>query len=168
VIDVQSLPPSSGRRSRVREGRSLRVGHRRASPPRALRKAIGLVGRDELERFLKARGDTLLRQAVLLTGSRESGQDLLQEALVRLLAHWHQVDGDPEGYLRRTLYNLATDRWRYQARRREILVAEPPELRAVELECPVSVDCFRLDQNSLDTFHLEHLLVFDRGKISEG
>lgn len=85
---------------------------------------------DELERFLKARGDSLLRAAVLLAGSPESGEDLLQEALVRLLAHWHKVEGDPEGYLRRTLYNLATDRWRYRARRREVLVAEPPELEA--------------------------------------
>ena len=85
---------------------------------------------DELERFLKARGDSLLRAAVLLAGSRESGEDLLQEALVRLLGHWHKVEGDPEGYLRRTLCNLSTDRWRYRARRREVLVAEPPELEA--------------------------------------
>ena len=85
---------------------------------------------DELERFLKARGDSLLRAAVLLAGSRESGEDLLQEALVRLLGHWHKVEGDPEGYLRRTLYNLATDRWRYRSRRQEVLVAEPPELEA--------------------------------------
>ena len=85
---------------------------------------------DELERFLKARGDSLLRAAVLLAGSRESGEDLLQEALVRLLGHWHKVEGDPEAYLRRTLCNLSTDRWRYRARRREVLVAEPPELEA--------------------------------------
>jgi hypothetical protein len=34
--------------------------------------------------------------------------------------------------------------------------------------CPVSVDCFRLDQNSLDAFLLEHLLVFDRRTVAEG
>lgn len=84
----------------------------------------------ELERFLKVRGDGLLRAAVLLAGSPEAGEDLLQESLVRLLGRWDKVEGDPEGYLRRTLYNLATDRWRYRARRREVLVAEPPELEA--------------------------------------
>ncbi len=66
----------------------------------------------ELERFLADRADHLLRAAVLLTGSREAGQDLLQTALERLLRHWPTLDGDPEAYLRRTLYNLATDGYR--------------------------------------------------------
>ena len=39
---------------------------------------------DDLTAFLDARGDALLRTAVLLTPSREAGQDLLQEALERL------------------------------------------------------------------------------------
>lgn len=58
----------------------------------------------ELEKFIQERGQDLLRQAVLLTGSREAGEDLLQEALVRLLRHWSKIEGDPEGYVRRTLY----------------------------------------------------------------
>lgn len=66
----------------------------------------------ELERFLTDRADHLLRAAMLLTGSREAGQDLLQTALERLLRHWSTLDGDPEAYLRRTLYNLATDGFR--------------------------------------------------------
>jgi DNA-directed RNA polymerase specialized sigma24 family protein len=51
---------------------------------------------------------------VLLTGSKEAGEDLLQAGLERLLRHWSRIDGDPEGYLRRTLYNLAADGWRQQ------------------------------------------------------
>jgi RNA polymerase sigma-70 factor (sigma-E family) len=76
------------------------------------------MGRDghaeELERFLAERGEHLLRAAVLLAGSREAGEDLLQTALERMLRHWRRIEGDPEGYLRRTLHNLATDRWRRQ------------------------------------------------------
>jgi RNA polymerase sigma-70 factor (sigma-E family) len=83
----------------------------------------------ELERFIQARGRDLLRQAVLLAGSREAGEDLLQDALVRLLRHWSKIEGDPEGYVRRTLYNLATDRWRRRKRRPEVVLAEPPERR---------------------------------------
>jgi hypothetical protein len=60
----------------------------------------------ELEQFLAERADRLLRTAVLLTGSREAGQDLLQTAVERLLRHWRTLSGDPEGYLRRTLCNL--------------------------------------------------------------
>lgn len=67
---------------------------------------------EDLERFLARRGEPLLRTAVLLSGGREAGEDLLQEALERLLRHWHRIEGDPEGYLRRTLYNLAADDWR--------------------------------------------------------
>ncbi len=70
----------------------------------------------ELERFLADRGDRLMRTAVLLTGSREAGQDLLQAALERLLRHWRTLGGDPEAYLRRTLYNLAADGFRRQGR----------------------------------------------------
>jgi len=76
----------------------------------------------ELEGFLAERADHLLRTAVLLTGSREAGEDLLQTAVERLLRRWRRFDGDPEGYLRRTLCNLATDgyrragRWRHKER----------------------------------------------------
>jgi DNA-directed RNA polymerase specialized sigma24 family protein len=56
----------------------------------------------ELERFLAERADHLLRTAVLLTGSREAGEDLLQTAVERLLRRWRRFDGDPEGYLRRS------------------------------------------------------------------
>ncbi len=69
-----------------------------------------------LEDFLADRGEQLLRAAMLLTGSREAGEDLLQAALERLLRHWRKVEGDPEGYLRRTIYNLAADGWRRQRR----------------------------------------------------
>src|SRR5258708_2382317 len=46
----------------------------------------------------------------------DRGEALLQAALERLLRHWRKVEGDPEGYLRRTIYNLAADGWRRQRR----------------------------------------------------
>ena len=81
-----------------------------------------------LEDFLADRGEPLLRAAMLLTGSREAGEDLLQAALERLLRHWRKVEGDPEGYLRRTIYNLAADGWRRRGawqRKRPLLRAGP-------------------------------------------
>jgi RNA polymerase sigma-70 factor (sigma-E family) len=71
---------------------------------------------EELDLFLAERGRELLRAAVLLAGSREAGEDLLQDSLERLLRKWRAIDGNPEGYLRRTMYNLAADGWRRQAR----------------------------------------------------
>jgi RNA polymerase sigma-70 factor (sigma-E family) len=76
----------------------------------------------ELEEFLAERAAHLLRTAVLLAGGREAGEDLLQTAVERLLQRWRRFDGDPEGYLRRTLCNLAIDgkrragRWRQKER----------------------------------------------------
>ena len=84
----------------------------------------------ELDRFLAERADLLMRTAVLLTGSREAGQDLLQTALERLLRHWRTLEGDPEAYLRRTLYNLATDGFRRQGTLRRKLLLLRAETRA--------------------------------------
>jgi RNA polymerase sigma-70 factor (sigma-E family) len=87
----------------------------------------------ELERFLAERADHLLRTAVLLTGSREAGEDLLQTAVERLLRRWRRVDGDLEGYLRRTLCNLAIDgyrragRWRQRERLLRIELGQAPD-----------------------------------------
>jgi RNA polymerase sigma-70 factor (sigma-E family) len=70
-------------------------------------------GSGDLQRLLSERGDQLMRTAVLLAGSRQDGEDLLQEAIERLLRLRRRLDS-PEGYLRRTLYNLAADGWRRQ------------------------------------------------------
>ena len=60
-----------------------------------------------------------------------AGEDLLQEALERLLRKWHKVDGDPEAYLRRIMYNRAVDGWRTHARRKELL-GHPVEAAVVD------------------------------------
>ena len=78
------------------------------------------MGRDRddrsIERLLDERGQHLMGAAVALTGSRADAEDLLQAALERLLQNWRRIDTDPEGYLRRTLYNLAADGWRRRGR----------------------------------------------------
>ncbi len=67
---------------------------------------------DDIERLLAERGPQLLRTAVLLAGSQQDGEDLLQSALERLLRQRRSFDDGLEPYLRRTLYNLAADGWR--------------------------------------------------------
>jgi RNA polymerase sigma-70 factor (sigma-E family) len=83
--------------------------------------------RDEVQRLLAERGDHLMRAAIALAGSRADGEDLLQAALERLLRRWSRIRTDPEGYLRRTLYNLAADGWRRRGawqRKRPLLQAD--------------------------------------------
>jgi len=80
-----------------------------------------------LDTLVIERGSALLATAILLTGSRAAGEDLLQAALERLMRHWSRVGGDREAYLRRTLYHLAVDQWRSRKRRPEVLAkVEPP------------------------------------------
>ncbi|MFI5485690.1 SigE family RNA polymerase sigma factor [Micromonospora echinaurantiaca] len=82
---------------------------------------------DGLDVLVAERGSALLATAVLLTGSRVAGEDLVQAALERLMRNWGRVHGDKEGYLRRALYHLAVDRWRLRRRRPEVLAEiEPP------------------------------------------
>ncbi|HEY1705017.1 MAG TPA: SigE family RNA polymerase sigma factor [Trebonia sp.] len=84
-----------------------------------------------LATFLDDRGDALLKTAVLLAAGREGGEDLLQEALERLLRKWQKVGADPEGYLRRIMYNRAVDGWRRKSRRPEVL-GLPPEVAVAD------------------------------------
>jgi DNA-directed RNA polymerase specialized sigma24 family protein len=55
-----------------------------------------------LEEFLADRAEPLLHATILLNGSREAGEDLLQAALERTWRRWRVIEGDPEGYLRLT------------------------------------------------------------------
>lgn len=64
--------------------------------------------RESPEQFLARRGQGLMRTAVLLTGSAEAAEDLLQTALERLLRQWRHVDGDPEGYTGDDLFQQQT------------------------------------------------------------
>ncbi|MEV4539025.1 SigE family RNA polymerase sigma factor [Asanoa sp. NPDC049518] len=82
---------------------------------------------DALTELVAVRGPALLATAVLLTGNRAAGEDLLQAGLERMMRSWRRVDGDIEAYLRRTMYHLAVDSWRVRRRRPEILVpVDPP------------------------------------------
>ena len=96
---------------------------------------------DALELLLVERGIHLMRTAVLLAGGRQDGEDLLQAALERLIRQGRRITGDPEGYLRRTLYNLATDRWRRQEawRRKLPLIGAGQQTTAPDLTAAVDL-----------------------------
>jgi RNA polymerase sigma factor (sigma-70 family) len=94
----------------------------------------GRRGGPDIERLLVERGGHLIRAAIALAGSRQEGEDLLQAALERTLRHGRRIDSDLEGYLRRTLYNLAADGWR----RRGYWQRKLPLIRAQQMEHQVS------------------------------
>jgi RNA polymerase sigma factor (sigma-70 family) len=61
--------------------------------------------------------------------------------LERLLRRWHRVESDPEGYLRRTLYNMAADGWRRRgAWRRKLPLIQAESGPAPESDAVAAVD----------------------------
>ncbi len=83
--------------------------------------------RDVFDAFVRARHAALLRYGTALTGDPHSAADLVQDALERTGAAWSRIQqqGDPEGYVRRTMANRNISIWRRL--RRERLVDIPPE-----------------------------------------
>jgi RNA polymerase sigma-70 factor (sigma-E family) len=84
---------------------------------------------DGLPEFVAARGPALLRTAYLLTGDGHLAEDLVQSALVKVAQRWRRVTaaGDPEAYVRRTIYNEHISWWRRRGRHRDQPSADPPE-----------------------------------------
>jgi RNA polymerase sigma-70 factor (sigma-E family) len=66
------------------------------------------------EEFVVARGAALLRTAYLLTADRQLAEDIVQEALSRVIGRWSRIAGagDPEPYVRRVIYTVVVDRSR--------------------------------------------------------
>ncbi|XRQ06918.1 SigE family RNA polymerase sigma factor [Actinomadura welshii] len=77
--------------------------------------------------FVEARSVSLMRLAYLLAGGdQHAAEDLLQTALARTAARWSNV-GNPEPYVRRTMYRQQVSIWRRRGRRRETQVSAPPD-----------------------------------------
>lgn len=77
------------------------------------------------EEFVAARGPSLLRLAVMLTGNAHDAEDLLQATFIKAIRHWDRVAaaGSPEAYTRKILVNEHLS-WRRRPQRRESAVAE--------------------------------------------
>ena len=71
-----------------------------------------------IEQFVAARGQALLRLAWMLTADADAAQDLVQDALARVLPRWDKVAaaGDPEPYVRSAVRSAWVDSWRRAGR----------------------------------------------------
>lgn len=91
----------------------------------------------ELEEYVAARGDQLLRFALLLCGNRELAEDVVQDVLVDLASRRASLDAinDLDAYFRRAIVNRRNSWWRRTARR------TANERRAAEVapESPIDV-----------------------------
>jgi RNA polymerase sigma-70 factor (sigma-E family) len=82
----------------------------------------------EFRVFVRDRSTALLRLAFLLTGGDEhAAEDLLQSALTRTIDRWARIE-NPEAYVRQAMYHLQVSRWRLKWPRREVQLAQVPDL----------------------------------------
>lgn len=72
----------------------------------------------------------LLRLAFLLTGSRETAEDVVHSAFASAQPRWSGIE-DPPAYLRRSVVNLAKDGQRREYRRRRLSSSEPEPVTAI-------------------------------------
>src|SRR5881275_271646 len=72
----------------------------------------------DFDEFVVGRSTALLRTAVLLCGGDlHAGEDLLQQALLKVAVRWRAARDNPTAYTRAALVNLARDRHRRLRRR---------------------------------------------------
>ncbi|MCK2213866.1 SigE family RNA polymerase sigma factor [Actinomadura sp. ATCC 31491] len=74
-----------------------------------------------------------MRLGFLLTGGdQHAAEDLVQHALAKLATRWRRVAA-PEAYARQTMYRQQVSWWRTSTRRGEVVLADPPEAAARDL-----------------------------------
>lgn len=83
-------------------------------------------GPDGFQVFLEQHSPSLLRSAVLLTGSHHTGEDLLQECLAIAYRRWDDIIVNPAAYVRTTMVRQQSAWWRRKWRG-EIPTEELPE-----------------------------------------
>jgi RNA polymerase sigma-70 factor (sigma-E family) len=66
----------------------------------------------DFDGFVIASSPRLLRSAYLLTHDWAAAEDLLQTALARAWFSWSRMEGNPEPYVRKVLFNTYVSWWR--------------------------------------------------------
>jgi RNA polymerase sigma-70 factor (sigma-E family) len=79
---------------------------------------------DDFDDFVRGSSTRLMRTAVLLVGDRAGAEDLVQEMYERIYVHWRRIHSAPDAYARKTLANLAANRWRSKGRKPEVALAD--------------------------------------------
>lgn len=92
------------------------------------------MSKQTFEEFVDECLPVLGRYAYALTGNRHAGEDLVQETLVKLMGAWRRinVDGNPVGYARSTMFRTYVSRWRALRRR--------PATEPINDEIPIDGD----------------------------
>ncbi len=81
-------------------------------------------GPGDFKEFVQLRSDKLVRFAFWMTGNWEDAKDAVQDALAKAYLAWARIE-HPDAYVHRLVTNSVRNSCR--SRRREVLVADPPD-----------------------------------------
>jgi len=75
------------------------------------------ISKAELSALYREHWSSLVRTATWLTGDRSAAEEVVQDAFIRLVEHWHRLrdQGAAPGWLRTTVVNLCRGRLRRRA-----------------------------------------------------
>jgi RNA polymerase sigma-70 factor (sigma-E family) len=119
-------------------GRDVRVGSPDPDAMEAVAKPVSV----SFEELVAATGDQLLRTAALLTGNRDSAEDLVQATYARVFARWRHVSraDNPAAYASTVLTRLfISDKRRRRLREVPWRQGHDPAARAADPSLSVSV-----------------------------
>ena len=99
---------------------------------------VRLVPEPEFERFFRAEHERVLALAIAISGDRQRGRDLTQEAFLRAYRDWPHVAtlDSPRAWLRRVVVNLSIDGHRRRARERTVVARYQAATPAVTFADP--------------------------------
>jgi RNA polymerase sigma-70 factor (sigma-E family) len=76
-------------------------------------------GRESVETWARARQQTVVRWAFVVTGDFQRAEDLVQEAFVRAAVRWDTLrDGNPDAWVRTVVFRDHVSWWRRHRRER--------------------------------------------------
>jgi RNA polymerase sigma-70 factor (ECF subfamily) len=139
------------------------------------------AGVDTLDALFRAHYARLVRALTLVSGSRESAADAVQEAFVKAHLHWPRIAryDDPVGWIRRIAINRLRDDRRRSVRKQRAIDRLASETSAsTSLESPEDADLQwmlsqlpRQQRLALALFYIEELSVVEVARamrISDG
>lgn len=81
--------------------------------------------RESFEHYVVSRRPALVRTAYLLCGDAHLAEDLVQQALVKAVAHWRRIGDNPEPWLRKVIVNDHVSGWRKHRGREQLTDVVP-------------------------------------------